>query len=146
MNSSPLTKVRDLIQKETRAPFFKQIDLYGFEEGMLIGVSGAVGMGFLIEPCDLLLQSDEMITDYENRMRKFLNSFPEGVVLHFVVRASEGSENLLHRYAQAIPVQDEVTRKFVESKVRAWRQNPFFSKSTYLFVCLYPQGKRPRSS
>lgn len=145
MKPSLLTKTRDLIQKETRIPFFKQIDLYGIESGLLIGTSGALGAGFRIEPLDLLLQSDEVITDFENRMRKFLNSLSEGAVLHFLVRADDEGENTLRSYSSSVPVRDDITGRFVESKLRLWRQHPFFNKTIYLFVCLYPEWRKPRS-
>ena len=95
MSISFLTKMRDFVQREARMPFFRQIDLYRIEDGILIGVTGALGVGFVIESRDLLLQGDESITDYENRMRKFLNALPEGATLHFITRTQEGDETVL---------------------------------------------------
>src|SRR3990167_862049 len=101
MKESFLTRTRDLIQKESRMPFFKRMDLYRIENGILIGVTGSLAMGFKLEPRDLLLQGDEVISDYEARMRKFINSLPEGAVIHFVVQTREGDEKLLQDYAQS---------------------------------------------
>ncbi len=146
MKESFLTRTRDLIQKESRMPFFKRMDLFRIENGILIGVTGSLAMGFKLEPRDLLLQGDEVISDYEARMRKFINSLPEGAVIHFVVRTREGDEKLLQDYAQSIGVQDELSRVFVEAKIRTWRKRPFVQKEIFLFVCFYPAGKKPRSS
>ena len=48
MSISFLTNLRDLVQREARMPFFRQIDLYRIEDGILIGVTGSLGMGFVI--------------------------------------------------------------------------------------------------
>jgi len=146
MSVSFLTKMRDLIQRESRLPFFRQIDLYRIENGILIGVTGALGMGFAIEPKDLLLQGDEMIADFENRMRKFLNSLPEGAVLHFIASAQEGDEALLRGYLDPLSRQDPLSRTLAESKVRFWRQHPFFKKDLFLFVSISPRPRKSRSS
>ncbi|MDA9101346.1 ATP-binding protein [Omnitrophica bacterium] len=141
-----MTKIRDLIQREARIPFYRQLDLYRIEDGHVCGVTGAVGAGFVIEPRDLLLDADEIILDYENRVRKFLNSVPQGITIHFMVRTKDADESLLRDYAASVCVQDESARQFVESKVRAWRKNPFQTKEILLFICLYPKWRKPRSS
>jgi len=146
MKTPFLTRTRDLLQKESRLPFFKRLDLYRIEDGILIGVTGSLAMGFKVDARDLLLQGDEAIADYENRMRKFINALPEGAVIHFIVQTKEGDEKLLQDYAQSINVQDDIARVFTEAKIRSWRKQPFFKKEIFLFVCLYPQGRKPRSS
>lgn len=146
MNAFFLSRVRDFIQKETRLPFFRQIDLYRLEDGILIGVTGALGMGFSVESRDLLLQSDDALIDYENRMRKFLNALPEGVILHFVSRAKEGDESLLKSFEESVSVKDAFSSSFVESKVRFWRQHPFFKKNLFLFVSIRSGSQRKRFS
>ena len=146
MSVSFLTKMRDLIQRESRLPFFRQIDLYRIESGILIGVTGALGMGFVIEPRDILLQADETIADFENRTRKFLNALPEGAVLHFIARSREGDESLLRSYRDSLSGEDHLSRTLAASKVRFWRQHPFFKKDLFLFVSISPQKRKTRAS
>ncbi len=146
MSVSFLTKMRDLIQRESRLPFFRQIDLYRIESGILIGVTGALGMGFVIEPRDILLQADETIADFENRTRKFLNALPEGAVLHFIARSREGDESLLKSYRDSLSGEDHLSRTLLASKVRFWRQHPFFKKDLFLFVSISPQKRKVRAS
>ena len=124
MSISFLTKMRELIQRESRLPFFRQIDLYRIETGVLIGVSGVLGMGFVIEPRDLLLQGDEAIADFENRTRKFLNALPEGATFHFIVKAGEEGEASLRSYRDFLMGEDQLSRALADSKVRFWRQQP----------------------
>jgi len=144
MSVSFLTKMRDLVQREARMPFFRQIDLYRIEDGILIGVTGALGMGFVMEPRDLLLQGDGAISDYENRARKFLNSLPEGATLHFITRAREGDETILHR--GSLSPRDYLSLTLDESKNRFWRQHPFFQKELFLFVSSAPLNRKLKNS
>lgn len=146
MSISFLTNMRDLMQREARMPFFRQIDLYRIEDGILIGVTGALGVGFVIESRDLLLQGDEAITDYENRMRKFLNALPEGATLHFITRASEGDETVLRGFRESLSPQDYLSLTLGESKSRFWRQHPFFKKELFLFVSIAPFKKKLKRS
>ena len=129
-----LTKLRDLVQREARLPFFRQIDLYRIENGVLIGVSGVLGAGFVIDPRDLLLQGDEAILDLENRTRKFLNALPEGATFHFIVKAGEEGEASLQSYRDFLAGGDMLSRALADSKARFWRQHPFFKKDLFLFV------------
>ena len=146
MSISFLTNMRDLVQREARMPFFRQIDLYRIEDGILIGVTGALGVGFVIESRDLLLQGDEAITDYENRMRKFLNALPEGATLHFISRAREGDETVLRGFRESLSPQDRLSLTLGETKSRFWRQHPFFKKELFLFVSISPFKKKRKAS
>jgi conjugal transfer ATP-binding protein TraC len=141
-----LTKMRDLIQREARVPFFRQIDLYRIENGVLIGVSGVLGTGFVIDPRDLLLQGDDAILDFENRTRKFLNALPEGATFHFIVRAGEEGEASLRSYRAFLAGEDMLSQALADSKVRFWRQHPFFKKELFLFVTIPPGKKKTRAS
>ncbi len=141
-----LTKMRDLVQREARLPFFRQIDLYRIENGVLIGVSGVLGTGFVIDPRDLLLQGDEAILDLENRTRKFLNALPEGATFHFIVKAGEEGEASLQSYRDFLAGGDMLSRALADSKVRFWRQHPFFKKDLFLFVTVPPGKKKTRAS
>src|SRR5258708_2128931 len=113
MKTNLLVKIRNLIQRETRPSFLKELDLYSFEDGILIGVTGSMGRGFRFEGKDLLLQSHDEIEDFERRMRRFLNALPEGITLHFMVKAEKGDENVLKEYADSIRVQNPLTEKLV---------------------------------
>ncbi|MBI3312658.1 MAG: TraC family protein [Candidatus Omnitrophica bacterium] len=146
MKTSLLLKTRDLIQREKRPAFLKEIDLYKIEDGILLGVSGAMGQGFKFGGRDLLLGSEAEIDDFERKMRKFLNALPEGATLHFVVRSESGDEESLEEYAASIQTENPLNQTFLEAKLEAYRTHPFTKRKIFLFVVIHPASKRPRSS
>lgn len=146
MNAAGLLNIRDLIQREARLPFMKQVDLYSVEDGILIGVTGAIGCGFKIAGKDILLESPEEIDNYESRARKFVNSLPQGVTLHFIVQVERGDEAVLREYSEAAGCGDALAKKLIQSRLESCRRNPFVRKEVFLYVVLHPFGKKPRSS
>ena len=103
MKATDLTKIKDLIRHEKRRPFLRQIDLFTVEEGLVIGVTGALGLGFKLESRDLLLQSDEEIDDFEMKARKLWNSLPEFFGMHFIVKAESDSADVLRSFNDSEP-------------------------------------------
>ncbi len=141
-----LLSTRDLIHRESRIPFFKEIDLYSIEEDLLIGVSGALAKGFRFEGRDLLLQSEIEIEDFERRLRKFLNSLPEGAILHFLVRAQSGDEDLLEKYLHSVTERNALSSRLIQNKVEFYQTHPFLKREIFLFVVLHPVTKKFHSS
>lgn len=147
MNTTILTKTKDLIGREKTPSFLKELDLYEIEgDGTLIGVTGSLGRGFKIEGKDLLLQSNQEIEDFEKRMRRFLNSLPEGIVIHFLVRSRTGDEKTLAEYRKFIKCEDLLAQEFVKAKLDAYQHHPLFKREIYVFVIIPHSSKRPRSS
>ncbi len=146
MKTKLLIKTRDLIQKESKPSFLRDLDLYSIEEGILIGITGSLGYAFRLEGQDLLLKTDAEMEDFERKTRRFLNSLPEGTTLHFIVRSEKGDENALHEYANSIQVQNSLTQRFVRAKMEAYRESPFRKREVFLFVVIHPAGRKPRSS
>jgi len=136
-----LLKTRDLIHRESRIPFYKQIDLYSVDGGILIGVTGAMGKGFKLEGRDLLLESEAEINDFEIRMRKALNQLPAAASLHFIVRSQSGDQEILTEYADSVREKDAFTEKLVQSKISFYELNPLLKREVFLFVVIHP--KRP---
>lgn len=146
MNPNLLIKTRDLIQREKKPPFLKELDLYTVEDGILIGVTGALGCGYRIEAQDLLLKDEAEIDDYEKKTRKFLNAIPEGASLHFIVRTREGDDVLFREYHNSIQVKGTLSQKFLESKIRAFMKDPILKREIFLFVITDPAGRSKRNS
>lgn len=146
MNATGLLNIRNLIHRESRLPFMKQIDLYSVEDGILIGVTGAVGYGFKIAGRDILLESPEEIDSFENRAKKFLNSLPQGATLHFIVQVERGDEAILREYSESVACDDVFAKKLIQSRLESCCGNPFVKKEVFLYVVLHPFGKKPRSS
>ena len=146
MKTSFLLKTRDLIQRERRPSFLKEIDLYNIEDGILLGVSGAMGRAFKFGGRDLLLGSEAEIEDFERKMRKFINALPEGATLHYVVRSESGDEESLREYAASIQTDNALNQMFLEAKLEAYRKHPFLKRDVFLFVVIHPAGKKLRSS
>ena len=146
MKESLLIKTRDLIQREKKPPFLKEVDLYEIDDGILIGVTGSMGRGFKFRGRDILLKSEAEIEDFERRMRKFLNALPEGVTLHFVVRSQSGDEESLGEYACSIQVKNPLTETFLEAKLAAYRKHPLLKREIFLFVAMHPKRKKNRAS
>ena len=142
MKESLLIKTRDLIQRERRPPFLKEIDLYEIDDEILIGVTGSMGRGFKFRGRDILLRSEAEIDDFERRMRKFLNALPEGVTLHFVVRSGSGDEESLDEYARSIQVKNSLTETFLEAKLAAYRKHPLLKREIFFFVVVQPKRKK----
>ena len=146
MKTSGLVQIRDLIHSERRPSFIKEIDLYGLDDGVVIGVTGCLGLGFMLEPQDLLLKNAVEIEDYEKRMRRFLNSVPEGLRVHFVVRSRAGDEAVLSEYSESIGVKNSLTQKFIQAKIESYRQRPFLKREVFLFIVIHPHHEAVRSS
>ncbi len=137
-----LLKTRDLIHREKRLTFGKQIDLYSLEEGVVTGVTGALGKGFRFEGRDLLLQSESEMEDFEKRMRKFLNGLPQGLMLHFIVRAQSGDREILQAYSDSITDRNPLSEKLLASKINSYWEKPFLKREIFLFVVIDPTGSR----
>ncbi len=146
MKPSLLIKTRDLIQQERKPSFFKELDLYSVEDGILIGITGSLGRGFRIGAQDLLLKDDPEIEDYEKRARKFLNSIPEGTNLHFITRVRQGDEALIREYHDSIRVKGSLSQRFLESKIGALINDPVLKREVFLFVITEPAGKKAKNS
>ncbi|HOW59118.1 MAG TPA: ATP-binding protein [Candidatus Omnitrophota bacterium] len=146
MNTNRLLKVRDLIQRERKPSFLGELDLYGVEEGILTGVSGALGRGLRLGAQDLLLKDPAEIVDHEKKIRKFLNGLPEGIILHFIVRAQNGDEAVVEEYRESIQDKAPLAPKFVESKISGFLKNPFLKREVFLFVIVRPPSCPRRRS
>lgn len=146
MKPSLLIKTRDLIQRERKPPFYKELDLYSIEDGILTGVTGALGRGFRLRCQDLLLKDDPEIEDYEKRARKFLNSIPEGANLHFIVRVRQGDGAILREYHDSIQVKGPLSERFLESKIGALINDPVLKREVFLFVITQPAGNKRKPS
>lgn len=146
MKKSLLLGTHDLIHRESQIPFFKEIDLYAIEEDVVIGVTGSLAKGFRFEGRDLLLQSEIEIEDFDHRLRKFLNSLPEGAILHFLVRAQSGDEDLLERYSHSATGREALGARLIQNKIDFYRAKPFLKREIFLFVVLHPEKKNSYSS
>ena len=146
MKTNFITKTRDLIQRERKPSFLKELDLFDVDDSVIIGVSGSLGKGYRLQGKDLLLEKDSEIRDFENRMRRFLNSLPEKVTLHFVVRQREGDKELLRDYLASIRADHELSKKFAQARIETHLNNAFIKREVYLFVVVHPAGKKPRNS
>jgi len=146
MKSNFITKTRDLIQRERKPSFLKELDLFDVDDSIIIGVSGSLGKGFSLQGKDLLLEKDSEIRDFESRMRRFLNSLPENTTLHFVVRQQEGDKKLLEDYLKSIQGDYRLSKRFADARVETHINNPFLKRDVYLFVVTHPAGKKPRNS
>lgn len=146
MKTNFITKTRDLIQREKKPSFLKEVDLFDVDDSVIIGASGSIGKGYRLEGKDLLLEKNSEIHDFENRMRRFLNSLPEKVALHFVVRQREGDEVLLHDYLKSIQTDSPISERFAQARIETHMKHPFIKRDVYLFVVTHPAGKKPRNS
>ncbi len=146
MKKNFITKTRDLIQRENKPSFLKEIDLYDVDDSTIVGVSGSLGKGFLVEGRDLLLEKESEISDFEHRMRRFLNSLPEKTTLHFVVRQKKGDEVLLEQYRESIQSDHVLSKRFSEARIETHMKQPFLKREVYLFVVIHPSSKKPRNS
>ena len=142
MTGSKLLRIRDLILRESRIPFYKQADLYSIEEDILIGVSGTIGCGFRVHGRDLLLESDGAIEHFENRARKLWNSLPTGTSLHFIVKSEEGDEDALKAFEESLEGQGDFAKKIAGAKVASYRERPFLNRQVFLFIVVRPSAKR----
>jgi type IV secretory pathway VirB4 component len=145
MKSSLLLRTRDLLRTEKKMPFFKLIDLYSIEDGLVLGVSGAMGIGYAFQGRDLLLQSEAEIESFEIRMRRFLNRLPEGSQLHFVVKSNT---KVNYGHAERIsnpPIEDSLAEKITEERKRFNKKHPFIRRDVFLFIVMHPQGRKNRS-
>lgn len=143
MNKS-LLQIRDLINREQRQSFFNQIDLFGIEDGILIGTTGSLGVGFRLEGRDLLLDSESEIEDFEQGLRRFLNHLPEEVGIHFLVQSQKGDEEVIRQYEGGVSSQDLLTTRIVGAKAEGYRQEPFQRRELFVYVTVRNGGtKRP---
>lgn len=129
-----LLQIRDMINRENRSPFFNQIDLLGVEDGILIGVSGDLGVGFKVDGKDLLLEAESEIEDFEQRMRRFLNHLPEEARLHFLVQSRSGDEGVIREYEEAVTSKDLLAARIVGAKADAYRLDPFQNRQIFMYV------------
>ncbi len=127
-------QIRDLMNRENRKPFFNQVDLFGIEDGVLIGVSGIIGVGFKLEGRDLLLESDSEIEDFEQRLRRFLNHLPEEAGLHFLVQSQTGNEEVIQRYEEGVSSRDLLAARIVGAKAEGYRLQPFQKREIFVYV------------
>lgn len=140
MSRLSLLPLKTLIREERRPPFFNQIDLYSIEDGITIGVTGAMGQGFKLEGENLLLKSDQEIEDFEHRARMLWNSVPERTVLHFIVRTQKGNEELLKEFAGSASLESGLSAKLIWEKLSFLRAHPFLKKEIFLFVIFPAPG------
>lgn len=145
MKVNVLTKTRDLIQREKRPAFYKELDLYEVRDAVVVGVTGVLGQGYKLQSQDVLSKPMHEIEDFEKRMRKFLNSLPEGVTLHFVVRSKDGDDEVLKEYEDSIRVNTDLNRRFVEAKIASYRAQPFLKREVFLFVVINPEQRKKSS-
>jgi len=94
-----LMQVKNLISSENKPSFCKEIDLLGVDGNVLIGVTGRVGMGFQFYAPDVLLWEDGRIHSFIRDLEKFLNLLPEGIFLHFIVRAKTGDAAIFSKHS-----------------------------------------------
>lgn len=145
VNKSAITSVRELLHHEKRVSFFKRLDIDRIEEGILIGSSGSLTRGFKLEGRNLLFESDAEINDFEERMRRFLNRLPEGIVLHFVVRSQGEDLEAVENYSENTAPWNAFTKRIVQEKVAAAKDSGFVKKEIFLFVVLHSKWRRAKS-
>lgn len=146
MTSNLLLKTRDLLRGEKQMPFFKLIDLYSVEDGIAVGVSGAMGLGYRFRGRDLLLQNDAEIESFEVRLRRFLNRMPEGPTLHFVVSSDKAGKEAIQEILPRVPEEEKLASRIILEKEQFYREHPFIQRNVFLFIVINPQGNRERSS
>lgn len=146
MKANELTKIKDLLRYEKRMPFLKQMDLFAVEDGMVIGVTGSLGMGFKLEGRDLLLQSNDEIEDFEMKARKFWNSLPESLNLHFIVKSESDSTDVLRTFSESEIDQSDLFKTVLHAKQKSLAEKPLIRRSVYVFVVVRPDSKSIRAS
>src|SRR3989338_1623951 len=84
-----LLRFKRLREERKRIPFHSKLDLLTVNEhGVIIGVSGRMGIGLALEGVDYLLNGDESITSFFGELKKLFNHMPEGMVLSVMKRSS----------------------------------------------------------
>ncbi len=146
MKALELTQIKDLLRREKRMPFLKQMDLFSVEDGMVMGVTGTLGKGFKLESRDLLLLSNDEIEDFEMKARKFWNSLPESLCLHFIVKSESGSTDVLRVFNDSETDRSDLFKSVLEAKQNALKEKPLHRRSVYVFVVIPPNTKSSRTS
>ncbi|PIQ87184.1 MAG: hypothetical protein COV74_01290 [Candidatus Omnitrophica bacterium CG11_big_fil_rev_8_21_14_0_20_45_26] len=145
MSKTAFVRIRELIQNESRLPFVKGIDLYAIEENLLLGVSGTMGSGLEIEGRDLLLESGESISEFENLLRKFLNQLPDGMRLHFSVQ-SRKADLPLNLTERNPVIERRLAYHLGEGKQSLAKTSPCRHRKILLFIVTHPFKQKTRSA
>ncbi len=136
--------IKDLLRREERIPFYKEIDLLAIEEDLLVGVTGRLAIGFKVQGTDLALYDDAGIQSSLDQLGKFLNHIPEGFFLHFIVRVERNDEVASENYKNRINESGAVARVVLLHKESLWKEKPFTKKEVFLFLGLDPEGFKKR--
>jgi conjugal transfer ATP-binding protein TraC len=96
-----------------------RLDLWGFEDGVMVFKDFSLGAGFEIKPTDISCQSDEAINALKAQVRQFLNGLEPGLSLQFVQSIAAGNAREISAHEKEIsnevsPVVTEILRNRIK--------------------------------
>jgi conjugal transfer ATP-binding protein TraC len=96
-----------------------QLQIWGFEEDMILFSDGSLGFGLEVTPIDITCWSEERVNRLSERLSQFLNGLPSGISLQFVQDIGRGNTETLELHGTlATSNQSEVAKELTEGRIQ----------------------------
>jgi len=135
-----LLSMKKLRENQKRVPFFSFLDLLSVEEdGLVVGVSGRLGYGYQLQGVDYQLRDKAGIETFLHEVEKLIKQVPDGVVLSFLRRSRLGNQELIKRHSLLVSKNHPISRRILDAKLKALRNQRLLKKELFLFVSFRSQ-------
>ncbi len=139
-------RIRDTLQARREVPFYNQIDLLAIEDDILIGATGNLTLGFVLEGINLMFKSKQEIISVVEFLRQALGHLPEKTQFQFILKHRPGPGRALFDYRRSIRTADAFSTALIESKETTLRKDALFNSELYLFITKFYDEKHKLTS
>ncbi len=100
----------------------ERLELWGFEDDVMIFSDGSFGFGMNVIPVDVAAWDDERINGYRAKITTFLNGLPDGLDVQFIQGIARGSEQIINAHSELrCPNVNETVISLCDARVRRLR-------------------------
>ncbi len=136
-------RIRNLIQARREVPFYNQIDLLEIQDDVLLGVSGSLTIGFMLEGVHLAFKSKQEIVALVQFLRQTLGHLPQKIEFQFILKHRPGPGKPLSDYRRCVRSADGFSAALLDAKEELLRRDLLFNTELYLFITKF-HGEQPK--
>ncbi len=123
----------------TNATLANRLQIWGFEDGVMIFNDFSLGAGFKISALDISCQADDAINSLKEQIRQFLNGLPAGLSLQFMQEIVPGNLEVIANHERTaghnlLELTHEIVKERVEKFSAMDAQGELPKQNLFLFV------------
>ncbi|MCX6126592.1 MAG: ATP-binding protein [Proteobacteria bacterium] len=100
----------------------ERLELWGFEEDVMIFSDGSFGFGMSVTPVDVAAWDDERINGYRTKIATFLNGLPDDLDVQFIQGIARGSKQIINAHSELRnPEVNETVIRLCDERTRRLR-------------------------